>query len=204
LEPSFLDQSGSYSDSFPTEMTILREELLAGRAIALAGGAAETTADTLAALGARIERFDPLEDEEAAAQWAREHAPLDALVYDAGGAFGAGEGDGLRAAIDTSWAAVRALATGALVEQERPGKVVLVAPRADAGRFAPAARAALENLARTLSIEWARYGITAVAIAPGPATSEDELAQLVAFLVSPAGEYYSGCRFELGSVIRAS
>ena len=35
---------------------------------------------------------------------------------------------------------------------------------------ADAARAGLENLARTLSIEWARYAITLVAIAPGRAT----------------------------------
>jgi NAD(P)-dependent dehydrogenase (short-subunit alcohol dehydrogenase family) len=185
-------------------MTILREQLLAGRAIALAGEVGDVIAHAVAALGARLERLDPLEDEEAAAQWARERSPLDALVCDAGGSFGAGEGNGLRAAIDTTWAAIRALATGALVEQERPAKIVLLAPRPDAGRYAPAARSALENLARTLSVEWARYGITAVAIAPGPATSEDEIAQLVAFLLSPAGEYYSGCRFELGSVIRAS
>lgn len=38
----------------------------------------------------------------------------------------------------------------------------------------------------------------AVAIAPGERTGEDELAELVCFLVSPAGEYFSGCLFELG------
>ncbi|MBV9807120.1 MAG: hypothetical protein JO286_08060, partial [Solirubrobacterales bacterium] len=47
------------------------------------------------------------------------------------------------------------------------GKVLLIAPRSRAGSFAAAARAALENLARTLSVEWARYGATAVAVAPG-------------------------------------
>jgi hypothetical protein len=35
---------------------------------------------------------------------------------------------------------------------------------------------------------------------PGNETSSAEVAELVAFLASPAGEYYSGCAFELGSV----
>jgi NAD(P)-dependent dehydrogenase (short-subunit alcohol dehydrogenase family) len=77
---------------------------------------------------------------------------------------------------------------------------VLIAPAAGAGRYADATRAGLENLARTLSIEWARYGITVTAIAPGVATRDEDIALLVAFLLSPAGDYYSGCRFELGAV----
>src|ERR671934_252664 len=48
-------------------------------------------------------------------------------------------------------------------------------------------RAGLENLARTLSIEWARHAVTTVAIAPGASTSAGELAALVAYLASPAG-----------------
>jgi hypothetical protein len=36
-------------------------------------------------------------------------------------------------------------------------------------------------------------------IAPGDATSDEELAELVCFLVSPAGDYLSGCRLELGA-----
>jgi hypothetical protein len=50
-------------------------------------------------------------------------------------------------------------------------------------------------------VEWARFGITATSIAPGPSTRDAEIATLVAFLVSPAGGYFSGCRFELGAVI---
>ena len=76
---------------------------------------------------------------------------------------------------------------------------MLIAPRPAAGSFASAARAALENLARTLSVEWARYGVTTVAIAPGARTDRRELAELVCFLVSPAGDYFSGCAFELGA-----
>ena len=62
---------------------------------------------------------------------------------------------------------------------------------------AEAARAGLENLARTLSIEWARLGIRPVAIHPGTETPAGEVAELAAFLASPAGAYYSGCRFDL-------
>jgi NAD(P)-dependent dehydrogenase (short-subunit alcohol dehydrogenase family) len=80
----------------------------------------------------------------------------------------------------------------------------MIAPRPDAGAFAGAARAALENLARTLSVEWARYGITATAITPGKATTDDQIAQLVCFLVSPAGDYFSGCRFSLGVAASAA
>ena len=63
-------------------------------------------------------------------------------------------------------------------------------------------RAGLENLARTLSVEWARFGITTVAVVPGAGTSDDQLAQLIAFLCSPAGAYYSGCRVDVGLVER--
>ena len=57
----------------------------------------------------------------------------------------------------------------------------------------------VENLARTLSVEWARFSVRPVAILPGTAGSPAEVAELVAFLASPAGECYSGCAFELGS-----
>jgi len=79
------------------------------------------------------------------------------------------------------------------------GKLLLIAPPpSDAG--AEAARAGLENLARTLSVEWARYGIRTAALLPGAATEPEKVAELVAFLASKAGDYYSGCRFDLGSV----
>jgi len=81
---------------------------------------------------------------------------------------------------------------------------VLIAPRPDAGSFAVAVRDALENLARTLSVEWARYGVGTVAIAPGALTTDEEVAELVSFLVSPAGEYFTGCVFELDALIRSS
>ena len=51
--------------------------------------------------------------------------------------------------------------------------------------------------ARTLSIEWARYGITVVAVAPGAETTREEVAALCAWLASPAGAYFSGCLLDL-------
>ena len=81
-----------------------------------------------------------------------------------------------------------------------------------------AARAAVENMMKTLSIEWARFGIRCTAIAPGqiathtlktkyPAKMVDtmegtiplgrlgepeEVAWLIAYLASPAGDFFSG------------
>jgi NAD(P)-dependent dehydrogenase (short-subunit alcohol dehydrogenase family) len=170
-------------------------------AIAGAGGAAAQARDQLGALGAEVVQLpvDMLADEDGAAAWTRDRAPLHALLYDAGEGFGTGGADALRATLEQAWRAIRAIATGALIEAGAPGRLLVVAPRPDAGRHATAARAGLENLARTLSVEWARYGITAVAIWPGRHTTDAEVAQLTCFLVSPAGGYFSGCRWELGA-----
>ncbi len=80
------------------------------------------------------------------------------------------------------------------------GGRVVSTPAPDAGEYATAARAGLENLARTLSIEWARCGIATVAIAPGESTAASEVAALVAYLASPAGAYFSGCLLDLRGV----
>ena len=80
------------------------------------------------------------------------------------------------------------------------------------------ARAAVENMMRTLATEWARFGIRTCAIAPGQFATEtfvskypkevvesvhqtipmgrlgreEEFAWLVAYLASPAGAFHSG------------
>jgi hypothetical protein len=114
----------------------------------------------------------------------------DVLVWDGAAAFAAAAGvDAVRAALDGAWAAIQPRAT-------RPMLLLLLAPP-PGDAHAEAARAGLENLARTLSIEWARLGIRPVAIHPGAATAAGEVAELAAFLASPAGAYYSGCRFDL-------
>ena len=186
-------------------MTALRENLLGGRAIALAGGVSGAISEALQDLGARLARVPDggqlgADDESRVGNWARAAAPLDALVYDARGAFGEGGDTALVAAMEEAWVAVREVATGALIPADTLGKLVLIAARSDAGPRSSAARAALENLTRTLAVEWARYGVTAAVIAPGAATTERELAELVCFLVSEAGGYLSGCRLELGAV----
>ena len=153
-------------------------------------------APSLVGLGARIHEVDLSLGEAGVADWAAAAAPLHALVYDSGPAFAGGGQAGLRDALEYAWIATRGVATGALIPAGA-GKVLLIAPHPAAGSFAAAARAGLENLARTLSVEWARYGVTTVALAPGAHTRGEELAELVSFLVSPAGDYFSGCLLEL-------
>jgi len=157
---------------------------------------------------------------EQAAQQAVERALADSrtvelLVVDcasvfarAGGGAGAGGGnaegprEALRACLDSAWNVTRAVVDGAFLPSARGGRIVYLAPCADAGEHADAACAGLENLARTLSIEWARHGITPVTIAPGASTM-GEVAALVAYLASPAGAYFSGCLLDLRGVAGA-
>ena len=96
---------------------------------------------------------------------------------------------GVRAALDDAWDAIRATKL-----PPSPGLIVLLSPPRD-GAHAEAARAGLETLARTLSIEWARYDIRPVAIHQG--ADPHATAELVAFLASRAGGYYAGCAFTL-------
>lgn len=94
------------------------------------------------------------------------------------------------AALDEAWDAIRAH----MLPPDNKGLIVLIAPP-PTDAHAEAARAGLENLARTLSIEWARYAIRPVTILPG--RDESATAELVAFLASKAGAYYAGCAFTL-------
>jgi NAD(P)-dependent dehydrogenase (short-subunit alcohol dehydrogenase family) len=166
-------------------MAILREDLLVGSTVVLTGDRG-TLREPLAGLGATV-----LESPGAAGDAA------DAMVHDAGGAFAGGGSDALLGSLEQTWIAVAEVANAALITSGRGGKVVLIAPRADAGALAAAARAALQNLARTLSVEWARYGITVTAILPAPAAREEDIALFTAYLLSRAGDYFSGCGFEL-------
>jgi hypothetical protein len=115
---------------------------------------------------------------------------VDVLVWDGAAAFAAAAGvEAVCAALDGAWLAIQPVA-------QNPMLILLLAPP-PGDAHAEAARAGLENLARTLSIEWARLGIRPVAVHPGAATSAGEVAELAAFLASPAGAYFSGCRFDL-------
>jgi citronellol/citronellal dehydrogenase len=122
---------------------------------------------------------------------------LDLLVLDGAGLFDDGGPPALRACLETTWNVTRAVVNHAFLPAGRAGRIVYVAPAPDAGEQADAARAGLENLSRTLSIEWARHQITPVTIAPGESTSAGEVAALTAYLASPAGAYFSGCLLDL-------
>lgn len=163
-----------------TVTSLLRPGALDGRAI-VAGGA---HAAACAHAGATIVS-------------AADAERVDMLVVDTAAGFAEGGLDRLRAALDGAWSDVLAVAERHWLVDGAGGRLVLVAPRADAGEHAVAAAAGLENLARTLAVEWARFGVRAVAIAPGPRTTDDELTALVAFLASAGGGYFSGCRFDL-------
>jgi NAD(P)-dependent dehydrogenase (short-subunit alcohol dehydrogenase family) len=173
--------------------TVLRPGLLSGLEVLLAAAdppsvLGEATALLCSELGAHMGRVvvEPTGDE------AEGRNTVDVVVYD--GASLAGPRD----VLDAAWLALRPEAR-AMIDAEAGGKLLLIAPRpSDAA--AEAARAGLENLARTLSVEWSRYGIRTAALLPGSATAPEEVAELVAFLASKAGDYYSGCRFDLGSV----
>jgi citronellol/citronellal dehydrogenase len=181
---------------------ILRAGLLEGRRLALAGGVAAAIQTSLQALGAHTESMpaEALREEDAAAAWVSERAPLHGLVLETGSVPQGTGHTALTGALRMAWIATRAVATGALIPAGQPTKVTLIAPRPGTGDHAPAASAALENLARTLSVEWARFGVTVVAVCPGAHTAESDLATLICFLHSMAGEYLTGCRFDLDAV----
>jgi hypothetical protein len=171
---------------------VLRPGVLTGVrfAVAPAGELGAAVAARLEALGAARGDLAPAGDLAAAEDLAPADDLAPVLVVDAAAEFSAASGvAAVRAALDGAWAAIQPLATAPMLI------LLLAPPPGDAHN--EAARAGLENLARTLSIEWARLGIRPVAIHPGAATPAEEVAELAAFLASPAGAYYSGCRFDL-------
>jgi NAD(P)-dependent dehydrogenase (short-subunit alcohol dehydrogenase family) len=132
---------------------------------------------------------------------------LDLLVVDGAGLFEraappgspapAGARLALRTCLDATWNVTRAVFNLAFLPAQRGGRILYLAPSPGSGELADGARAGLENLARTLSIEWARHSVTALTIAPGDATNAGEVAALAAYLASPAGAYFSGCLIDL-------
>ena len=177
---------------------MLRAGLLEGTVVATAGGA-EHVAAACAGLGATtVALAADLLDEDAVTAAAARLGPVGTLVCDATPAFVAAGGgvEGLTAGLEGAWNAARAVAN-AVWRPGEGGKLVLLGPRPRDGAHAGALGAALENTARTLSIEWARHAIRSTAVLPGDATTDDEVATLIAYLASPAGDYFSGCAFTL-------
>ena len=128
----------------------------------------------------------------------------------------------MRLNVEGTWLMTHAVATRAMIPDARGGKIVNVTLSPHHGlpgmAHSSAARAAVENLTRVLSIEWARFGIRLTALAAGHFATEtlmtkypkpviegvagtvplqrlgteEEFAWLVAYLASPAGDYFSG------------
>ena len=157
------------------------------------------------------------------------HGRIDVLVNNAGGQYMTPAEDispkGFRTVIrlnvEGTWLMTHAVATKAMIPAER-GRIVNVTLSPHHGlpgmAHSSAARAAVENLTKVLSIEWARFGITLTALAAGHFATEtlrtkypkpvvegvastvplqrlgteEEFAWMVAFLTSPAGDYHSG------------
>jgi NAD(P)-dependent dehydrogenase (short-subunit alcohol dehydrogenase family) len=155
---------------------VLRDGLLSGVAARIAGEGrfAGPVRERLAALGAGLDGDTP-----------------DVLVWDASASAGEGVAR-VRHALDGAWETIRAVHAPA----PQPGLIVLLAP-SPGDAHAAAARAGLENLSRTLSIEWARYGTRPVTLLPGADTEPGAVTELVAYLASPAGGYFAGCAFDL-------
>jgi citronellol/citronellal dehydrogenase len=157
------------------------------------------------------------------------HRRLDVLVNNAGGQFlspaEAISPKGFRTVIELNvqgtWLMTHAAATKAFIPQGG-GKVLSVTLSPHHGMpgmvHSGAARAAVENMMRTLAVEWARFGVKTCALAAGQFMTEtmmtkypqvvvdnlersipigragraEEMAWLVAYLASPAGDFVSG------------
>jgi NAD(P)-dependent dehydrogenase (short-subunit alcohol dehydrogenase family) len=200
---------------------LLRANVLQGVRMLVAGrhpldAIAAAVEGNCAALGAKVRTCSPYaEDGAALAQEdldlevdsvLEELGGLDLLAIDAAGLFATsslgGTREGLVDCLEATWSITRAVATRAFIAPGNPGRIVFLGPSSptdgvQASGHPDAALVGLENLARTLSVEWARYGITPVTVAPGIDTSAQELAELTAYLASPAGGYFSGCLLDL-------
>lgn len=162
------------------------------------------------------------------------HGGIDVLVNNAGGQFLAPAEDisekgfetVIRLNVHGTWLMTHAVATRAMIPEvlgeHRGGKIINITLSPHNGlpgmAHSSAARAAVENLTKVLSIEWARFGVSLNAIAVGQVATEtlltkyprvvvenlahsipsgrlgrpEEVAWAIAYLASPAGDFYSG------------
>jgi NAD(P)-dependent dehydrogenase (short-subunit alcohol dehydrogenase family) len=203
---------------------LLRPGLLEGVCVLVAGpaiggeGIGAAVEAACAALGARVSRCRLIdggsrEQQEAVVDDAvtaalGEIPSIGMLVVDGAALFARERADaensrtqGATAALEeclqVAWTVTRSVFNLAFASAQHGGRIIYLAPLSDAGVHSEPALAGLENLSRTLSIEWARHRVTAVTIAPGPSTTAAEVSALAAYLASPAGDYFSGCLLDL-------
>ena len=204
-----------------------------GARVVVAGRRAEPLEETAALCegGAEAEVCDIREEDQVHALVDRvleRHGRIDTLVNNAGGQYMTPAEDISLKGFETvvrlnlvgTWLMTHAVAIKSMIPGGG-GKVISVTLSPHHGlpgmAHSSAARAAVENLTRVLSIEWARFGIRLTALAAGHFETEaiqkyprpvaqgvartvplqrlgqpEEHAWLVAYLASPAGDYYSG------------
>jgi citronellol/citronellal dehydrogenase len=211
-----------------------------GARVVVCGRRAEPLEETAArADGGRVEArsCDIREEDQVAALVEgvlERHGRIDLLVNNAGGQYMSPAEDitakgfrtVMRLNVEGTWLMTHAVATKAMMAgpsgEPRGGRIVNVTLSPHHGlpgmAHSSAARAAVENLTRVLSIEWARFGIRLTALAAGHfgtetlrtkypkqvvegvagtvplgrLGTEEEFAWLVAYLATPAGDYFSG------------
>lgn len=204
-----------------------------GATVIVAGRRSEPLEETAALCEGACDAVtcDIREEDQVAAlvdQALERHGRIDTLVNNAGGQYMSPAEDITAKGFETvlrlnvlgTWLMTHAVATRSMIPNGG-GKVISVTLSPHHGLPAMAhsssARAAVENLMRVLSIEWARFNIKTTAIASGHFRTDalkkypepvqqgvartvplqrlgeaEEQAWLVAFLASEAGDYYSG------------
>ena len=112
------------------------------------------------------------------------HGRVDILVNNAGGQFLSPAEDitpkGFRTVVrlnlEGTWLMTHAVATKAFIPSGRGGRIVSVTLTPHTGLMgmahSSAARAGVENLMKVLAVEWARFKINCVAVAPGIVATE--------------------------------
>lgn len=168
---------------------LLHPEALAGVAVGVWPGDDHPLAAAAAALGASVDL-----------------TAASVVIADAGAAFRAAGGgmDGLRAGSDGAFAVVRDAALARWIPGDAPveapagGRAIVVGPRPSDGEHALALQASLQSTVMTLGTEWARHGITAVAVLPREGATDEDVASLVLFLAGGAGGYYTGTALRPG------
>jgi citronellol/citronellal dehydrogenase len=193
----------------PLEQTRELIERGGGRCLALAGDVREPE-DVTRIVDATVEHL----------------GAIDVLVNNAGGQFSAPAdqiSDGgwksvERLTVDATWSVTRTVAQRSMIPTGNGGLIVFIgfSPLRGIPGFAHASafRAGIANLASGLALEWSRYGIRSVCVAPGSIATEgldgydpedverwrrsvplgrlgtaEEVGSVIAFLATPGGAY---------------